>query len=83
MSTEANRRTAKSMWEVAVGQVVRLGDHNDAEAAVDAMRTPNSSTCRALLAQGRGKPWLPSVRDALAEVGIAAAEDILGGHGDE
>lgn len=80
---EANRRVAKSMFELAVRFVMKRGDQNDAEVALAALETPNSSTCRALLAQGRGKPWLPSVRDALAEVGIVAAEDILGGHGDE
>lgn len=49
------------------------------ELAYDAVRDPSPSTIRALLAAGRGKPWLPSVVDALAEVGIAAAEDVLGG----
>lgn len=83
MSTEANRRVAKSMFELAARLVMKLGDEDDSETAFAALQTPNSSTCRALLAQGRGKPWLPSVRDALAEVGIAAAEDILGGHDDE
>jgi hypothetical protein len=39
---------------------------------------PNASTIRALLAAGRGRPWLTSVIDALAQVGIAAAEDVLG-----
>lgn len=76
--TDANRRIAVAMFRVAVGQVTRLGDHDDAEYAVAALRTPNSSTLRALLGAGRGKDWLPSVIDALAEVGIAGAEVVLG-----
>jgi len=77
--TDANRTVARAMFKVAIGQIIRLGDHDDAEIAVLALRTPNSSTLRALVGAGRGKPWLPSVVDALAEVGIAAAEDVLGG----
>lgn len=77
--TDANRRIAAAMFRVAIGQVTRLGDHDDAEYAVAALRTPSPSTLRALVGAGRGKEWLPSVIDALAEVGIAAAEDVLGG----
>lgn len=79
MSTEADRRVAVSMFELACRFVIRQGDEEDAEVALLALKARNSSACRALLARGRGRPWLPSVRDALVEVGIAAAGEILGG----
>jgi hypothetical protein len=76
---EADRRVALHMFRVAVGLVEqRSPTGTTRELAHDAMRDPNPSTIRALLAAGRGQPWLPSVTDALAEVGIAAAEDVLG-----
>lgn len=79
MITEADRRVAASMFELACRLVVRQGDEADVEVALAAIRARNSSACRALLAQGRGKPWLPSFRDAMAEIGVCAAADVLGG----
>lgn len=75
---DADRAVARNLFKVAVGIVAhRDPDIPVREAAVDALRMPNASTCRALLAAGRGKEWLPSVIDAIAQVGIAAAEDVL------
>ena len=73
-----DRQIAIDVYRIALGQVVRLGDTFAAEAAVKALRLPSASTIRALIAAGHGREWLPSVVDALAEVGIAAAEDVLG-----
>ena len=75
---DADRAVARHMYEVAVGMVAAREEIHIAEFAYDALRMPNASTIRALLAVGRGREWLPSVVDALAQVGIAAAEDILG-----
>lgn len=73
---QADRVIARQMWTVAVGLVEsRVGLPEAREALAD----PCPSTIRALLAAGRGERWLPSVLDALAEVGIAASEDVLGG----
>ena len=77
---DADRQAARSMFTVAVGLVAKRDPSITVrEIALDALRMPNASTCRSLLAAGRGKEWLPSVVDALAQVGIAAAEDVLGG----
>lgn len=72
------RRIARSMFSVAVGMVASREHVSIAEYAKDALDGPSPSTIRALLAVGRGEAWLPSVVDALAQVGIAAAEDVLG-----
>jgi hypothetical protein len=77
---EADRRIARRMFQVAVGLIEsREPDIPTRELAHDALHHPSPSTVRALLAAGRGRPWLPSVMDALAQVGIAAAEDVLEG----
>lgn len=75
---DADKDVARKMFEIAVGMVAAREPIHIAEYAHDALRTPNASTVRALLAVGRGQPWLPSVVDAMAQVGIAAAEDVLG-----
>lgn len=74
---DADRAVAVRMFQVAVGLVAAREEIPLAEYAYDAMRLPNASTIRALIAAGRGRDWLPSVIDALAEVGIAAAEEVL------
>jgi len=67
------------MWRVAVGMIAtREESISIRELAIDAERRPSPSTIRALVAAGRGRPWLPSIVDALAEVGIVASEEILG-----
>lgn len=73
---ESERRIAKAMWGVAVG-MIESRDPAARELARAALRDPSPQTVRALLAAGRGKEWLPSVIDALAEVGIAAIEDVM------
>ena len=78
--TEAKRAIAFSMYSIALGLVMRLGDEDDAEIAHAALLTPNSSNCRALLAAGRGKPWEASDRDALCEIGIAGADEVFEGY---
>jgi hypothetical protein len=75
---DADRAVARRMFEVAVGLVATREPPHIAEVAYQAMRLPNASTIRALLSAGRGQPWLDSVIDAVAQVGIAAAEDVLG-----
>lgn len=75
---DADRIVARRMFQVAVGMVAAREHVSIAEVAQDALEMPTPSSIRALLALGRGQEWLPSVIDALAQVGIAAAEDILG-----
>jgi hypothetical protein len=74
---DADRAVARSMFEVAVGMVAAREEIHIAEYAHDALRNPCAATIRALLSRGRGEPWLASVVDAVAQVGIAAAEDVL------
>ena len=77
---DADRAIASLMYHVALGIIVlRDSDESVRHLAVAAAENPEPATIRALLAAGREKPWLASVVDALAEVGIAAAEDVLGG----
>jgi len=74
---ESSRRLARHMFRVGVGLV----EHLDADCralARAALDRPCAETIRDLLDAGRGKAWLPSVIDALAQVGIAAAEDVIG-----
>ena len=76
---DQDRRTAASMYAVAVGQVLRLGSPEARVLADAALDAPGPVTIRALVMAGQGQPWLASVRDALAEVGIAGSQDVLGG----
>lgn len=75
---EADRIIAARMYQVAVGVVATREQGEIRERADEAMRAPSPASIRALLAVGRDKPWFASVVDALAEVGIAASEDVLG-----
>lgn len=74
----ADRVIARQMYAVAVGMVAAREQASIAELAQEAIDNPTASTIRGLLAVGRGADWLPSVIDALTQVGIAAAEDVLG-----
>lgn len=74
---DADRAIARRMYEVAVGMVAAREHVSIAELAQDALEMPTPSSIHALLAVGRGQPWLSSVIDTLAQVGIAAAEDVL------
>lgn len=78
---EADKIVARRMFEVAVGLVAeREADFEVRAAARAALVVPTAVTIRHLMKLGAGTPWLPSVIDALAEVGIAGAEDVLEGN---
>ena len=72
-----SRSLARHMFRVGVG-LVELHDAEARAIARAALDRPCADTIRNLLNAGRGKAWLPSVIDALAQVGVAAAEDVLG-----
>jgi len=72
-----NRQIARSMWGVAAG-LVEARDPAARDIARLALEVPTSENIRTLIVFGHGKEWLPSIIGALAEVGIAAAEDVLG-----
>jgi hypothetical protein len=75
---DEDRDIARRMYHVALGIIVmRDEDVEVRRLAVAAVESPGPATIRALLAAGWERPWLDSVVDALAEVGIAASEDIL------
>lgn len=76
---DADRVIAARMYHVSLGIIV-MRDPDEAvhRLAVSAAENPGPATIRALLGAGRDKPWFASVVDALAEVGIAASEDVLG-----
>ena len=71
------RRIARSMYSVAVG-MVESRDPSARDEARAALERPSAHNIFMLLAAGRGKPWLQSVKDALLQCGIAAAGDIMG-----
>ena len=73
-----SQRLARHMYRVTVFLIER-NDPSASEVARAALARPTKATIRGLRDAGRGKPWLPSVVDALVEVGVAAAEDVLGG----
>lgn len=71
------RRIALAMWGVAAG-MIEYRDPEAREVSRAALERPCPETILALLAFGNGRPWLPSVLDALVQCGIAASEEILG-----
>jgi len=74
-----DRTVARAIFLVAVGMVAKREDDATArELAQAALDAPSPMTIRALVAAGRDRPWLASVVDAMAQVGIAASEDVLG-----
>lgn len=73
---DSERRIARAMWGVAAG-MVEYRDPAARELARAALRDPSPETIRALVAAGRDKPWLRSVIDALAQVGMAASGEVL------
>lgn len=75
--SERDRRIARAMWGVAAG-MVEARDPEARDVARLALAHPTPENIRALIAAGRGREWLPSIIGALAEVGIAAANDVLG-----
>jgi hypothetical protein len=74
---EQDKVLAQHMYRVAIG-IIEKNDAGAAHLAAAALDTPSPATIRALLDAGRGRPWRASVVDAMAEVGIAAIEDVLG-----
>lgn len=69
------------MWEIAVSMIAAR-DPEVADLAHAALDHPTPMTVRALLAAGRGREWQLMLVEALAQVGIAAVEDVLGGDDD-
>lgn len=76
---ESDRRLARGAYQVAVGMIAQR-DKAVADLAQAALEHPTPITVRALLTAGAGKPWLPMLLEALAQVGVAGAEDVLGEH---
>jgi hypothetical protein len=74
---EQDRVVARHMYIVAVG-IIEKNDDAARALARQALDRPAPDTIRSLMEAGRGRPWLPMLVDALAQVGIAAAEDVLG-----
>lgn len=76
---DLDRALASGMYRVAIGQVIRLGTPEHQVLAEAALQAPGPVTIRALITAGQGQPWLASIRDAMAEVGIAGSNEVLGG----
>ncbi|MBJ6986086.1 hypothetical protein [Devosia sp. MC521] len=74
---ERERAIAVSAWGMAAG-MIEYRDPEARELARAALDRPCAATIRPLLEAGQGKPWLQSLVEALAQVGVAAAEDVLG-----
>jgi len=74
---EADLRIARASYRVAVGMIATR-DPDAAALAQAALDHPLPITVRALLSAGDGKPWQPSLIDALAQIGIAAINEIMG-----
>lgn len=73
---EQDKVIAVHMYVVAVG-IIERNDGTVAALARQALDRPSPDTIRPLIDAGRGRPWLPMLTDAMAQVGIAAAEDVL------
>lgn len=74
---ERERRIAIAGWGVAAG-MIEARDPEARDLARAALDRPCAATIRPLLEFGRGRPWQACLIDALAQVGIAAADDVLG-----
>lgn len=74
---ESDRRFARNAYVAAVGMIAQR-DADVADLAKAALDHPSAMTTRALLNAGAGRPWVGMFVEALAQVGIAAAEDVLG-----
>lgn len=72
------QRIALAMWGVAAG-MVEYQDPSARNVARAALERPCAQTIFALLEAGVGKPWQQPIKDAIFQVGIAAAPLILGG----
>lgn len=68
---------ARHAYVIAVGQVIRLGPDTIVPLAVAARDTPSSTTIRRLIDASRHEPWYCSLVEAVAEIGVVAAEDVL------
>lgn len=75
---ESDRRLAVGAYRVAVGMIAQR-DATVADLATAALEHPTPMTVRALLTAGAGRPWLPMLLEALAQVGVAGVEDVLTG----
>ena len=75
---DADRDVAQRLYAIAVGMVAMRELEPIAGFARDALDNPTPATVGALLVVGQNQPWLSSVLYALAHVGIAAVEDVLG-----
>lgn len=73
---EQDRTVARHIYTVAVG-IIERNDGDARALARAALDRPAPDTIRPLIEAGRGRPWLPMLVDAMAEVGIAASEDVL------
>jgi hypothetical protein len=73
---EQDRVLAVHMYRACVG-IIERNDGAVRALAAAALDRPSPDTIRPLMDAGRGKPWLPSLIDALAQVGMAASEDVL------
>lgn len=74
---DVDRAIARRIYQIAVGLVAARETGSISELAQEALDYPRPATIHALLNASRGREWLPSVTDALAQVGIIASEDML------
>ncbi|MHA6691244.1 hypothetical protein [Devosia sp. A449] len=78
MSRAEHIRYAVHAWDYALSLSIRTVDAGpEHEALVMCEEQPNLLNVRAVLAVGRGRPWLVLIESALVEIGIVAIEDIL------
>ncbi|MGB3337169.1 MAG: hypothetical protein WBA73_08330 [Devosia sp.] len=71
-------RLAATAWDYALRLCIRnLPNGPEREALIVCQLRPALRNIRAMLALGRGRPWLPLIESALVEIGLAAIEDIL------
>lgn len=76
--SQAAVQQARAHFNVALGIVaVRRPEHR--EIMSEAMGRPSPTTNRRVLELSHGQPWRESVLEAVAEVGLAASAEILGG----
>ncbi|WP_459104320.1 hypothetical protein [Devosia sp. A369] len=78
MSRAEQIRFVAHGWDYALSVSIRSSSEGvEREALITCEERPTLPNIRAVLAIGRGRPWLPLIESALVEIGLVAIEAIL------
>jgi hypothetical protein len=70
---------ARNGFFVCVGQIARLAEGEDGALARAVLEQPDYANLRRLLNASHGKPWRLPLLEALAEIGMLYAQEMVYG----